>query len=128
MQVRGIANKLSGTYLAKSGARTVVRVDVGGDLEDEASELGLLWLHETLLSLSATGRWSNLHKTIEQFLHTKVVEGGTEEHRSQLTCQVVIDIELGIHTVNQFQVLAQLRGIILTYTLIKIVTGNADLG
>ena len=74
VEVGLVAHEPSGAHLAEGDARAVVWVDVGRYLEDEAGELGLFGLHHALLRLGGTGARGNLHKTVEQFLHTEVVE------------------------------------------------------
>ena len=108
VQIRRIAGKLAGTYLAESHTRTMVRVDVGRNLEHETRELGLFRHHDTFLCLHRTRTRRNLHKAVEQFLHTEVVQGRTEEHWSQFPFQVIVHIEFRINPLNQFQFAAQL--------------------
>ena len=72
--VRLIAHKLARADLAEGDAGTVVRVDIGGNLEDETCELRLLWLHLALLCLGWLWRWGNLHEAIQKLLHTEVVQ------------------------------------------------------
>ena len=108
MQVGRVAGEASGTNLAERHARTVVGVDVGGYLEDETGELGLLGTHLTLFRHDGTRTGGYLHKAVEQLLHAEVVQCRTEEHRCQLALQVVVHLELGIDTLYQFQVCTQL--------------------
>ena len=51
MEVRRISYELSRAYLAECDTRTVVRVNVGCNLEDEACELLFLWANHALFCL-----------------------------------------------------------------------------
>ena len=108
MQVGRITGKLTGTYLAECDTRTVIRVDIGGNLEDKACEFRLVRLHFTLFRLYRTGTGSNLHKAVQQLLHTEVIQGGTEEYGSQFTFQIFLYLKFGIYPVYQLQLAAQL--------------------
>lgn len=74
MQIRRIAGKLAGTYLAECDARTVVRVDIGGNLEDKTCELRFTRLHLTFFCLYRTGAGGYFHKTVQQLLHTEIIQ------------------------------------------------------
>ena len=108
MQIRRIAGKLAGTYLAECDARTVVRVDIGGNLEDKTCELRFARLHLTFFCLYRTGAGGYFHKTVQQLLHTEIIQGRTEEYGSQFTFQIFLHLKIGIYTVYQFQFAAQL--------------------
>ena len=75
MQIRLVALELTRTNLTERDTGTVVRVDVGSDLEDETRKLRLLRVHITFLSLRRTRTGSNLHKAVQQLLNTKVIQG-----------------------------------------------------
>ena len=108
VQIRRVTSKLTRTYLTEGYTRTVVRVDVGRNLEHKAGKLRFFRLHLAFFCLYRTRTWRNFHKTIEQFLHTEVVQSRTKEHRSQFSFQVIIYVEFRIYSVNQFQLTAQL--------------------
>ena len=97
----------------------MVGVDIGGDLEDEASKLAFLWLYQSLLGLSGLGRRCYLDEAVEKFLHTEVVERRTEEHRCHLGRTVSLHIEGWINAVDQLQILTQLGSLALTHMLIE---------
>ena len=58
-------------------------------------------------------------EAVEQFLHTEVIQGRTEENRGHLGIQVGLHVEFGIDTIHQFQVLAQLSGILFAHEIIQ---------
>ena len=86
----------------------MVRVDIGGNLKDKACEFRLFRFYFAFFRLHGTGTGSNLHKAVQQLLHTEVVQGGAEEHGGQFTFQILLYLKFGIHTVYQFQFSAQL--------------------
>ena len=88
----------------------MIRVDIGGYLEDESGKFRFFRLHLTFFRLHGTGTGSNLHKAIQQFLHTEIIQCRTEEYGSKLSFQVFLLIEFGVNTVYQFQFSAQLIG------------------
>ena len=110
MQVRSITCKLTRTNLTEGHTRTVVRVDVGRNLEDKSGKLRLVGVHRTFFCQHRTRTRSDFHKTVEQLLHTEVVQCRTEEYRSQFSFQVLSYLEFRIHSVNQFQFIAQFLG------------------
>ena len=57
----------------------MVRIDIGYNLEDESAELLFVRLHITLFRFRGTWRWCDFYKAVEEFLHTEVVQGRTEE-------------------------------------------------
>ena len=120
MIVRLIAHKLARTDLAECDAGTVVRVDIGSNLEDETRKLRLLRLHHALLSLGRSWRWSYLNEAVQEFLHTEVVQCRAEEHRSHLGRAVGLDVKLRIYAIHQFQFLAQLGSLALAYSLVEL--------
>ena len=109
-----VADKLAGAHLAECDTRTVVGVDVGRYLEDEACELGLCGQNQPLLGFCGPRTGRNLDKAVEQFLHTKVVECRTEKYRGDLSAAVLLDVEFRIDTVDEFQVASQLIGFTFT--------------
>ena len=114
-----VARELARTYLAEGDTRTVVGVDVGRNLEDEAGELGLVGLHVALLGLDGTGAGGYLDEAIQKLLDTEVVQRRTEEHGSHLGLEVVVDIELGIDALDEFQLATQAIGQVGTDTLVQ---------
>ena len=127
MQVGLVALELAAAHLAEGYARAVVGVDVGGNLEDEARELGLVGLHVTLLGLGGLRRRGYLDKAVQQFLHTEVVECRTEEDGSHLGRAVRLHLEVGIDAADQLQVLTQLLGILLAHSLVQLLAVNVHL-
>ena len=119
-----VAHKLARANLAEGNARTVVRVDVGGNLEDEACKLRLLRLHHSLLCLGRLWRRGNLHEAVQELLHTEVVQSRTEEHRSHLGGAIGLHLELWVHAVHQLQLLSQLVGLSLAHTLVELLALN----
>ena len=111
MLVVGIAAEYARAYLDESYTAAVVGVHIGVNLENEAGESFLLWLHSALLSLCWARRWRDAHEAVEQLLHTEGVECRTEEYRCNLSAQVVGFAKFGINALDQLQVVAQLLGI-----------------
>ena len=75
-----ISHKLARAYLAESDARAVVWINIGCNLKDETAELWFFRLHQSLLCLGWSRRWSNMNETVEEFLNTEIVQRRTEEH------------------------------------------------
>ena len=88
----------------------MIRVDIGGYLKDESGKFRFFRLHLTFFRLHGTGTGSNLHKAIQQFLHTEIIQCRTEEYGSKLPFQIFLLIKFGVNTVYQFQFSAQLVG------------------
>ena len=118
MQVRLVALELTAAHLTESDTRTMVGIDIRSDLEDKAREFLLLGFHLTFLRLGRTRTGGNLHETIQQFLHTEIIQCRTKEHRCHLSRTVGLHIKLRIDTIHQFKVLAQFGGIILPHSLV----------
>ena len=78
MEIGLVTLELTTAHLTEGDTRTMVGVDIGRDLEDETCKLGFLRLHVALLGLRGTGTGSDLHKTVQQFLHAKVIQGRTD--------------------------------------------------
>lgn len=74
MIIRLVTEELTGADLAESDTRTVVRIDVGCDLEDEACELRLVGLHHSLFGFRRLWVRCYLYEAVEKLLHTEVVE------------------------------------------------------
>ena len=127
MQIWLVALKLAAAHLAEGDARTVVGVDIGCYLEDKASELRFVGLHHALLGLGGSRTRCYLHEAVEQLLHTEVVECRTEEHGGNLGTAIFIHIKLRIHSIHEFQVLAQFGGIRLTHGLVELIAGDVHL-
>ena len=119
MQIRLVALELARAYLTEGYAGTVVRVDVGGNLEDEASELCLVGAHHALLCLGRTWRWGYLYEAVEELLHTEVVEGRTEEYRCHLGSAVCLDVKLWIYAADEFEVVTQLLCIVSAHLFVE---------
>ena len=111
MLVVGIAAEHARAHFHKGYTAAVVGVHIGVNLENEAGESFLLWLHSALLSLCWARRWRDAHEAVEQLLHTEGVECRTEEYRCNLSAQVVGFAKFGINALDQLQVVAQLLGI-----------------
>ena len=74
MQIGLVTLELTAAHLTEGNTRTVVGVDIGGNLEDKASKLWFLRIHITLLSLRRLGTWGNLHETVQQLLYAEIVQ------------------------------------------------------
>ncbi len=59
-------------------------------------------------ALTGRGLGAISTKQFQQFLHTEIIQRRTEEDRSHLALQIVVNIEFGINTLDQFQLAAQL--------------------
>ena len=118
--VRLIAHKLARTDFAECDAGTVVRVDIGSNLEDETRKLRFLWLHHALLCLGRSWRWSYLNEAVQEFLHTEVVQCRTEEYWCYLGRAIGLHVKFWINAIHQFQFLAQLGCLTLTYSLVEL--------
>ncbi len=112
VQVRLVTLELTGAYLAECDTRTVVGVDVCGNLEDETRELLLVRFYHTLFRFCRAWGRSNLDEAIEEFLHTKVVECRAEEYWCHFCRAVCLHVEFWIYTVNELKVIAQLLCIV----------------
>ena len=51
----------------------MIGVDVSRNLENKTGKFRLLGDHLTFFCMYGTGGGSNLNKTVEQFLHTKII-------------------------------------------------------
>lgn len=78
MQIRMIALKLTAADLTESDARTMVGIDVCCNLKDKACKFRLIRRNHTLLSLDRLRARGYLNETIQQLLHTEVVQRTTE--------------------------------------------------
>ena len=115
VEIGGIADELAAAYLAEGDARAVVGVDVGGNLEDEARELLFVGIDHTLLGLGGARVGGYLDETIQEFLHTEIVKGRTEEDGGYAGSQIVIVVEGRIDAIHQFQVFAQLHSVLFAH-------------
>ena len=127
MQVRLVALELTRAYLTECDTRAVVGVDISGNLKDKSCKLLLLGLYIALLGLGGAGRWCNLNKAVKQLLHTKVVQGRSEEYGGHFGLAIGLYVELGVNTIHQLQVLAQLGGVLLAYTLVELLAVDVNL-
>ena len=91
----------------------MIGVDVGCNFEDETGEFLLLGLYCTLFGCRGTWIGRNFYKAVQQFLDTEIIERRTEENRCYTGGQVILVPECGIDALNEFQVLAQLLGVLL---------------
>ena len=119
MIVRGVARELTRTYLTEGNTRTMVGVDVGGNLEDKAGELLFVGLHIAFLCLYRTRAGSYFNKGVQQFFYTKVVQGRTEEYRCQFATQIFLYIEFRIYSFDEFQFATELVGQIRTDLIVE---------
>ena len=113
VQIGLIAYKLPTTNFAESNTRAVVGVDVGCNLEDKSREFLFLWHHLAFLCLCGFWGGGNLHKAIQEFLYTEIVEGRAEEDGSNLGRAVGLHVKVRVHTTHQFKIFAQLVCIVL---------------
>lgn len=95
------------TYLAECYTRTMIRVDIGGNLKDESGEFRFVRFHFTLFCLYRTRTGSNLHKAVQQFLYTKIIQGRAKEYRRAISCQIRFHIQFRINSFDQFQIATQ---------------------
>ena len=107
VEIRSIAHKLAGAHFAEGDARTVVGVDVGGDLENEAAEFGFLGIDHAFFGRDGAGSRCDLDEAIEQFFDTKVVECRTKEHGRDFGRKIGVNVESGVDTVDEFEVFAE---------------------
>ena len=120
MEVRGVADELARADLAEGDAGAVVGVDVGRYLENKAGELRLLGLHIAFFSLCGAGRGSYLYETVEQLLDTEVIQSRAEEDGGHLGVEVGLAAELGIHALDDLEVVAQLLCVVLADHFIQL--------
>ena len=112
MLIIDITLELPGAYFHKRYATAVVRVHIRVNLENESRESRFFRTDNALLCLNRLGRRSYLHKTVEQFLNPERIQRRPEKHRGNLTFQIIILAEFRIHAFYQFQIIAQLPGIL----------------
>ena len=127
MQIGLVALELTTADLTEGDTRTVVRIDIGSNLEDKARKLLLLRLHLTLFGFRRPGTGGNLHKTVQQFLYTEVIQGRTEEHGGHLSRTIGLHIKFRIDAIHQFQILTQFGGILLAHSLVEFLTVDIHL-
>ena len=127
MEVGLITTELSAAHLTEGDTRTVVGVDISRYLKDKTSEFLLFRLYVALLSLGRTRTGCYLHKTVEQFLYTKVIQCRAEEYRCHIGRAIGLHIKFGIDAIDQFKILAQLGGILLAHASIEFVAIDIDL-
>ena len=127
MRVGLVALETARANLAESDTRTVVGVDIGGNLEDEAAEFRFRRFHHTLLGLGGARARCYLYKAVEQFLHTEVVERAAKKHRCHIGRPIGVHLKGRIHAVYQFQIIAELLCLALTHVLVQFLTGNVYL-
>ena len=74
VHIGSIADKLAGANLTECHTRTVIGINIGCDLKDESGEFRFVGIHFTLFCLYGTRTGSYLHETVQQLLHTEVVQ------------------------------------------------------
>ena len=114
-----ISHKFARAYLTESDAGAVVWINIGCNFEDETTELRFFRLHQSLICLGGSRRWSNMNKTVEEFLNTKIVQCRTEEHRCYFGRTVGFFLKLRLNTIYQFQFLTQLCSLTFTNPLVE---------
>ena len=119
MQIRLVTAKLTTTHLTEGDTRTMVGIDIGCNLEDKARKLRFFGLHVALLGLRRTRRWGDLHKAVQQFLYTEIVQSRTKEHGCHFSVSICLNVEFGIDAIDEFQVLTQFLSILLPYPLVE---------
>ena len=87
----------------------MVGVHIGVNLKDKACHLLLIGLHGTCLRSRGARRGSDADKALQKLSYTEVIYRRAKEHGSQLTCQIILAVELIINSLHQVQILAQLR-------------------
>ena len=105
----------------------MVGIDISCYLEDKTCKFLLFRLDITLFCFRGTRTWSYLHKTVQQFLHTEVIECRTEEHRSHLSRTICFHIKLRVNTIDKFQILTKLCRILVANSLIKFLAIDINL-
>ena len=105
----------------------MVRIDIRCNLEDETSELLLFRRYHALLCLGGLRTRCDLHEAVQQFLYTEVVQGRAEEYRCYLSRTVGLHVKFRIHTIHQFQILAQFLCILLAYKTIEFIAVDVNL-
>ena len=98
----------------------MIRVDIRRNLEDKTGEFRLFRLHFTLFRLHRTRAWGYLHKAIQQFLHTEVIQGRAKEYRCHFPFQVFFLIKFRIYSIYQFQLTTQFISQLCTDLLIQL--------
>ena len=86
----------------------MIRVDVSSNLKDESCKLRFIRLYFTFLRLHGTRTRSDFYETVEQLLHTEVIQCRAEEYRCCITFQIIFNIEFRINTFYQFQLATKL--------------------
>ena len=119
VQIGCIAHELARAYFAEGNAGTVVGVDVGGNLEDEAGELLLVGVHLTFLRHDGAWCGGYFAEAVQEFLHAEVGQCGTEEHGSQQGFLVLLLVEGGIYALDHLQVFTKFLGIGVAYPLVQ---------
>ena len=104
----------------------MVRVDVSRNLEHKTCEFFFIRIHFTLFCLRRTRTGSNFHKSIEQFLHTKVVQCRTKEDWCQLAFEIFCCFKFRINTLQQLQLATQTVGQISTYLIVQFLGVDID--
>ena len=105
----------------------MVRVNICCNLENKSGKLGILRVYHTFHSLHGTWTWSNLHKTVEQFLNSEVIECRTKEYRSYLCVKIILYIELRVYSINEFKVGTQFECKVLADIPVEFLTVNVHL-
>ena len=85
MLIRSISYKFSGTDLTKCNTRTVIRVDISGNLKDKSGEFRFFRFHFSFFSLHRTRTRSYFHETVQQLLNTEVIQSRSKEYRCTVT-------------------------------------------
>ena len=116
-----VAYELAGAYFTEGDTRAVVGVDVGCNLEDEASEFLLVGIDLALLSHYRAWCGCNLAEAIQEFLYTEVGQCRAEENGSQHGLFVVFLLEGRVNALYHLQVLAQFLCIGIAYPLVQFV-------
>ncbi len=82
-------------------------VHVRLNLEDETGEVRLFGLNVTDVALAGQGRRRVLQEALKERLNAEVGDGGTEEHRRQLTAAHLVEVESVARFVQQVDFLRQ---------------------
>lgn len=103
-------------------------VHVRLNLEDETGEVRLFGLNVTDVALAGQGRRRVLQEALKERLNAEVGDGGTEEHRRQLTAAHLVEVESVARFVQQVDFLRQPIAVVLCQHMLQRGVVNGDVG
>ena len=101
-------------------------VHVRLNLEDETGEVRLFGLNVTDVALAGQGRRRVLQEALKERLNAEVGDGGTEEHRRQLTAAHLVEVESVARFVQQVDFLRQPLAVVLCQHMLQCGVVNGD--